>query len=81
MAQEVASTRAENRAKRTAEILAQLDSLSELVHVDLNVVFAAHGISPATGWRRIKSGAIKAPFKNGSKNYLTVGDLRRSLAK
>lgn len=76
---QASTTRAANRNKRTAEILAQLDSLSELVRVDLNVVFAAHGISPATGWRRIRSGLIPTPSKDGSKNFLTVGALRRSL--
>lgn len=73
------SAKAANRNKRTAEILSQLHQLDASVRTDLHTLFTAHGVSNATGWRRIKAGQLPKPRKDGGKNYVTVGELRDSL--
>lgn len=74
------SAKAASRDKRTAEILGQLDQLADIVRVDLHTMFKAHNVSHATGWRRIKAGVLPTPKKDGAKNFVTVGDLRKSLS-
>lgn len=64
-----------------AESLRNFDSLPDCAHVRLPVVCALFGVAPATVWRRVKSGQIPAPTKNGPRvSAFQVGKLRAALA-
>lgn len=57
------------------------DSLPESAHVRLPVVQALYGCSPATVWRRVKSGEMPKPRKFSSRvSCWNVGELRVALS-
>lgn len=58
------------------------DNLPDAAHVPLKVVCGIFGCSPATAWRRVRSGQLVKPVRLGSRTTRwKVGDLRLSLAK
>lgn len=61
--------------------LADFDKLPDSARAPLPVVCGLYAASPATVWRRVKSGLIPAPVKEGGSTRWIVGDLRRALAK
>ncbi len=68
--------------KALADALRNFDSLPGSAHVRLPTVAALLGVSPATVWRRAKSGAIPRPVNlGGNVTAWNVGALRQSLAR
>ena len=61
--------------------MCKFDDLPDCARAALPVVCMLYDVSPATVWRRVKSGDIPAPIKDGSSTRWLVGDLRRALAK
>lgn len=75
----------QSTSNRTAgtipDALRNFDLLPDSAHVRLPTVCALFGISPATVWRRVKSGAIPAPRKDGPRiSAWHVGKLRAASA-
>ena len=63
------------------DALKNFDSLPDSANVRLPVVAALYGCSPATIFRRVKSGHIPAPRKISERvTAWNVGALRRALA-
>ena len=61
--------------------LANFDTMPGSAFVRLPTVCALFGISPATAWRRAKSGALPAPKKMGERIAAwQVAELRAALA-
>lgn len=75
---------ASNSARRcapTPDALTNFPLLPDDAHVRLPVVTGLFACSPATVWRRVKSGAIPAPRKLSERlTAWRVGDLRAALA-
>lgn len=65
----------------TAQNLIRFDDLPDTARAALPVVCSLYAVGPATVWRRVKSGIIPAPIKEGGSTRWIVGDLRRALAK
>lgn len=61
--------------------LADFDNLPDSARAPLPIVCGLFGISPATAWRRVGSGLLPAPVKEGRTTRWVVGDLRKALAK
>ena len=61
--------------------LADFDSLPDTARAPLPVVCGLFSISKATAWRRVQSGLLPRPIKEGGSTRWIVGDLRRALAK
>ena len=61
--------------------LTHFDNLPDSARAPLPVVCGLFSISPATAWRRVKSGLLPAPIREGGSTRWIVGDLRRALAK
>lgn len=64
---------------RDAAQLAAFESLPDDARVKLPVVCTLLAISPATAWRRVKSGDIPAPHKWAGSTFWRVADLRNAL--
>lgn len=63
------------------EALKNFDLLPNEADVRLPVVAALYGCSPATIWRRVKSGHIPAPVKRSERvTAWNVGTLRKARA-
>ena len=63
-----------------AESLRHFDSLPDSAHVRQPTVEALFGISPATIWRRVASGALPKPHKFSERiTTWNVGELRAML--
>lgn len=63
-------------------MLSAFDDLPESAFVSLCVVCALFGCSPATIWRRVRTGQLVTPHRIGLRTTRwQVGDLRRELAK
>lgn len=61
--------------------LANFDSLPDAANVRLPVVAALFACSPATVWRRVKSGALPAPRKlSEGVTAWRVAELRKALS-
>lgn len=61
-------------------LLSGFDQLPDSAHVPIHTVCALYGCSPATAWRRVRTGHIVQPVKFGARSTRwCVGDLRRSL--
>ena len=56
------------------------DKQPDMARAALPVVCAIFSISPATVWRRVNSGLLPKPIKDGASTRWIVGDLRRALA-
>lgn len=67
--------------KTSASALKDFDLLPDAARAPLPVVCTLFAISPATAWRRVKSGLLPAPVRDGGSTRWLVGDLRRALAK
>ena len=61
--------------------LRNFDALPDAAEVRLPIVQALFGCSPATVWRRVKTGDIPAPRKRGRITSWSVGALRKELRK
>jgi predicted DNA-binding transcriptional regulator AlpA len=59
--------------------LRNLDALPDSALVSQIVVEGAAGISPATVWRRVKSGLLPQPTRRGRTTRWQVGALRTAL--
>lgn len=59
------------------DALRHFDELPDSASVRQPVVVALFGFSPATLWRRVKSGKIPAPKKDGAISAWNVGELRK----
>ena len=56
------------------------DELPDSAHVPIKTVCVLFGCSPATAWRRVRSGHLTEPVRFGARSTRwCVGDLRRSL--
>lgn len=63
------------------DALKNFDALPDSAHVRLPVVAALYGCSPATIFRRVKSGHIPAPRKMSERvTAWSVAELRKALA-
>lgn len=63
-------------------MLSAFDDLPESAYVSLCVVCALFGCSPATVWRRVRTGQLVTPHRFGLRTTRwRVGDLRKELAK
>lgn len=61
-------------------LLSGFDQLPDSAHVPITTVCALFGCSPATAWRRVRSGHLVQPVRFGARSTRwCVGDLRRSL--
>ena len=78
--EQMAAHRKNTRPKVKVSGLLYFDSLPDDARAALPVVCALFDISPATVWRRVKSGVLPEPVKDGSSTRWIVGDLRRCLA-
>lgn len=56
------------------------DKWPDMARASLHVVCELFDIAPATAWRRVKSGSLPKPIKDGACTRWIVGDLRRALA-
>lgn len=65
----------------TETIVRQFTTLPPEQRVSLPVVCALYDAGKTTIWRRVKSGLIPAPIKEGHSTRWTVGDLRAALAR
>lgn len=62
--------------------LVNFDALPDSAHVRQPVVKALFAISDTTLWRRVKTGLIPAPRKNGPRTTVwNVGELRAALRR
>lgn len=62
------------------DTLRNFDSLPDSAHVRLPTVCQLFGISPATAWRRVKTGELPTPRKLGPRiTAFQVGALRAKL--
>lgn len=71
-----------SRANQSAipPLLSGFDQLPDSAHVPIKTVCALFGCSPATAWRRVRSGHLAKPVRIGAgSTRWSVGDLRRSL--
>lgn len=57
------------------------DKLPDMARTSLPVVCSLFGISSATAWRRVKTGLLPQPVKDGASTRWIVGDIRRCLNK
>lgn len=64
-----------------SKTLENFDRLPDSARVALPVVCALFSISPATAWRRVKSGLLPPTVKEGGSTRWVVGELRRALAR
>lgn len=63
-------------------VLHGFDELPDSAHVPLPVVCGIFGWSPATTWRRVRTGQLVQPVRLGNRTTRwNVGALRQSLAK
>lgn len=63
----------------TAEILKNFDDFPDATRIRLPVVRLLFGTSSATVWRRVKTGKIPAPRKDGRVTFWLAGELRAAL--
>lgn len=62
--------------------LKNFDELPDAANVPLAVVCGIYGCSPATAWRRVRSGQLVAPHRIGSRTTRwNVGEIRNALKK
>lgn len=59
--------------------LAEFDNLPDSARAPLPLVCGLFSISPATAWRRVKSGLLPSPIREGGATRWIVGDLRKAL--
>lgn len=74
-------TSAIKRANRSSPLihpgLIAFDTLPDSAFVPLPVVCGIYGCSPATAWRRVRSGQLVAPHRIGARTTRwNVGELR-----
>jgi predicted DNA-binding transcriptional regulator AlpA len=67
-------------AKRVHPGVEGFDKLPDMARASLPVVCSLFDISAATAWRRVQSGLLPKPIKDGASTRWIVGDLRRALA-
>lgn len=72
---------AQHNKQRRLPDLNDFERLPASARVPLPVVCGLFSISPATAWRRVKSGAMPQPVRDGACTRWIVGDLRRALAR
>lgn len=60
-------------------LIQHFDDLPNSAYVPLNVICVMFGCSPATAWRRVKSGQLIAPQHFGSSTRWNVGEIRQAL--
>lgn len=60
--------------------LSEFDSLPDTARAALPVVCGLFSISKATVWRRVQTGLIPKPIREGGSTRWLVGDLRKALA-
>lgn len=68
-------------AKNSLPGLVDFDRLPDAARAPLPVVCGLYNVSPATVWRRVKSGLIPPPVKEGGTTRWVVGDLRAALGQ
>ena len=69
------------RTKRLNKALKVFDSLPSLALINIDVVCALSGRSPASVWRDAASGRLPAPLRVGSHSTRwRAGEIRRALA-
>lgn len=69
-----------SRGRPVAESLGLFDAMPESAYVRLPVVCALFGCSPATVWRRVKTGGIPTPYTlSAGMTAWRVGELRGAL--
>ncbi len=73
--------RVHTHAATIPHALQNFDHLPNSARVRLPVLTGIYGCSPATIWRRVKTGLIPAPHKEGGTTFWIVGELRMALAK
>lgn len=73
------TTRPTPIARHVADALAGYDTLPDDARVRLPVVVAVTGYSPATVWRRVLSGRLPQPHRDGRITSWRVGDLRAAM--
>ena len=61
--------------------ISDFDKLPDSARAPLPVVCGLFSISKATAWRRVKTGLLPAPIREGGSTRWIVGDLRAALAK
>ena len=61
--------------------LANFDNLPDNARASLSTVCALYAVSPATIWRRVRSGTVPAPIKDGASTRWLVGELKTALAR
>lgn len=61
--------------------LAGFNDLPDEARARIGVVCQLFDVGPATVWRRVKSGLIPPPIKDGRSTRWTVGSLRQALRK
>lgn len=60
--------------------LKYFDELPNIANVSIDVVCGIYGCSPATAWRRVRSGELIAPHRIGARTTRwNVGELRHAL--
>lgn len=65
-------------SRDTAQVAA-FQTLPDDARAKVAVVCALFSISPATVWRKVKSGDLPAPHKWGGGTFWRVGELRQAL--
>lgn len=72
-------TKGAKASRLLAHILANFEHSPDDARARLPVVAALFACSPATVWRRVKSGDLPAPRKDGRMTYWLAGELRGKL--
>lgn len=72
-------TKKAKASRLLAHILANFEHSPDDARVRLPMVAALYACSPATVWRRVKSGDLPAPRKDGRMSYWITGELRANL--
>lgn len=71
----------ENIARRVQRALEQFPSLPDDALIDIRVVCALRGRSPASTWRDVAQGRLPRPVKVGHSTRFRVGGVRASLPR
>ena len=69
----------EDKSPRISTLVKNFDDLPNSAYVPLDVICVMFGCSPATAWRRVKSGQLIAPQHFGSSTRWNVGEIREAL--